>query len=238
VIRYLRGPRATGAEALTPPGAAAVGEEPLAVSTSLHVGTAILEARVLLGPWPTAEVDPAGPGGLLGMPVVVLAAGADPELARAGALRAGGWPTVLILPGDGPRLGIQLLVARSAGVSVALVEAGGGAHLRLARVLAGRPLPALALDRPEEAAAVLDASGVDLDIAIPSVPGGSDLGLSERLSRLRLEDRHHPVAVDPRPAFDELGRPIEDALPIDLSAAAAGVLAGRLAAAGSRWQSG
>jgi hypothetical protein len=42
--------------------------------------------------------------------------------------------------------------------------------------------------------------------------------------------------VDPRPAFDELGLDVHDARLDQLAAAAAGILAGRLAAANARWR--
>jgi hypothetical protein len=47
---------------------------------------------------------------------------------------------------------------------------------------------------------------------------------------------HHLVEVDPRPAYDELGLDLGGAGLGQLAAAAAGVLAGRLAARNERWR--
>ena len=60
--------------------------------------------------------------------------------------------------------------------------------------------------------------------------------LRAAMSPLRLDDLHHLVEVDPRPGSDR-GAQANDPPDLDvLGAAAAGVLAGRLAAGSRRWR--
>jgi hypothetical protein len=95
----------------------------------------------------------------------------------------------------------------------------------------------LPLEHPDEIADLLDASGVDLDVPIPTVPGEAEPRILGGPAG-QLDPRHHPVQVDPRPAFAELGRAVSGATRLELATAAAGVLAGRLASASRRWQEG
>ncbi|MGE5226791.1 MAG: hypothetical protein ACM3OO_07930, partial [Planctomycetaceae bacterium] len=94
-----------------PAGALSPGSDVVLASTRIEVGVEVRDELVLLGRWPPQAPDPAGPRGLALAPVVLLPGDRDTELARAGALRAGGMPTIVILPGDAPALGLQLLVA-------------------------------------------------------------------------------------------------------------------------------
>jgi hypothetical protein len=201
--------------------------------TQVAVGAVKRELTALLGPWPEDDLDP---GGLRGSPVVVLRDATWTELARHGALRAGGQPTVLLLPAEAPRLGIQLLVAYREGVDVVVLEGGNGEAMTLVRILAGRPIPALPLGSLGAVEAMLAGCEVDVDVPIPTLDERPRSDLRARLAPLRLEDVHHLVEVDPRPAFDALGFPIADAPPAAMSAAAAGVLAGRVSVRSRRWR--
>jgi hypothetical protein len=184
---------------------------------------------VELGPLP----DEPDPGGLRATPVVALPAALVP-LARAGALRAGGTPTVFLVPAGAPRLGGQFLVAVAEGVEVIFVEDGGAGALTVARALGGRPVAAASA----AGVAALQGLQVDVQVAIPSEEGDARRALREALAPFELERLHHLVEVDARPAFEEAGTAIGCASPEERAAAAAGVLAGRIAAGNRRWRAG
>jgi hypothetical protein len=74
-----------------------------------------------------------------------------------------------------------------------------------------------------------------VNVAIPGVEARRE-EIRAIVARLELERVHHPVEVDPRPAFDELGLASGDASLDELAAGAAGVLAGRIAGANRRWR--
>lgn len=199
------------------------------------VGPARRPVRVTLGPWSGDDFDP---GGLRGAPVVIVPDPALTELARRGALRAGAQPTVFLLPGDVPRIGIQLLVAYAEGVDVTIVEAGAGPVMSLARVLGGRPIPALPLPDPRAVERLFEGCDVDVDVPVPSLEPPRRGELHAMIDPLVLHETHHLVEVDPRPAFDDLGISIDGAAPAALTAAAAGVLAGRVSIRSRRWRPG
>jgi hypothetical protein len=205
----------------------------LSAHGEVAVGVDRRTLRVPVGTWPDTE-DP-DPGGLHRVPVVVLPAPSYADVARAGALTAGGMPALLLLPADAPELGRQLLVAVREGVDVILLLGGGPAELTLARVLGGRPLPALALDDPLVLDATFAGLEVDVNVAVPSMDGTARGTIRRILTPLGLETVHHLVEVDPRPAYDSGDVPLGTDLNA-LGAAAAGVLAGRLAAGNRRWR--
>src|SRR5215218_9869992 len=180
--------------------------------------------------------DPAGALGLASSPVVVLSDDRWTDLAIAGAVRSGRSPACLRLGADDPRLGIQMLVAVSQGADVVVIETGGGPQLALARALGGRSLAVLPLGRPDDIPCYL--SGCPYDVHVP-LPTGADAlrdGVHAAISTLHLESRHHLVEVDPAPAFAEGGTTFTGA-PLDaIAAAAAGVLAGRLAVGNRHWR--
>jgi hypothetical protein len=251
VIRYPRGTLARAEPAVTvvrtldgetrtiapvPVGALAPGTDVVLATTTIDVGVQVRHEVVLLGPWPREAPDPAGPRGLALTPVVVLPGDRDTELARAGALRAGGVPTILILPGDAPSLGLQLLVAVHEGVDVVLVEGGGVPVALTARLLGGRPLAVPPLDDPEALSSFLAGCDVDVHVAVPSLDPPARGEVRDLLAPLALLERHQILEVDPIPAFAQLGAPAEHATLGQLAAGAAGVLAGRLAAANRRWR--
>ncbi|HET9417628.1 MAG TPA: hypothetical protein VFP30_08840, partial [Candidatus Limnocylindria bacterium] len=132
-------------------------------------------------------------------------------------------------------LGETLL--RAAGVAEVMVLTTAiewsGEAMVVARALEGRPLPVVPLDDVEAGRAMLRNCWVDLDVAVPSVDGALRARLREGAERLGLFSDHHVVEVDPRPALR--GHTAEPS-PTELSAAATGVLAGRLAARNRSWR--
>jgi hypothetical protein len=196
----------------------------------VRVGIERRTVRLDLGRLPS----PPRTGGLRGLPVLVVP-GDSIEVARAGALRAGAMPTVFLVDGDAPRLGGQFLTADAEGVEVVLVADGGEAALTTARALGATAILAAPEGDPASIDRTLSGLGVDVQVAIPALE-------DDRRARMRgtvtaaLEAGHHPVEVDPRPAFAHLGVPMEPASPEDVAAAAGGVLAGRVAVARRRWR--
>jgi hypothetical protein len=193
----------------------------------VEVGVETLAFDVEIGRWPDPD-----PGALHRMPVVLMGTDEWLEVARAGALRAGGQPPVLILPADGPKLGGQLLVAVEEGVEVVFLTGADGTSANLVRALRGRPIPALPLPDLEGCRSLLAGCRVDLDVPVPSLDGEARERLREAMAPLALENAHHVVEVDPRPGLDGL----ETWGVATAVAAAAGVLAGRLATANRRWR--
>ena len=199
-------------------------------------------AEVVVGIDPrTIEVDlgplarEPDPGGLWSAPVVT-ASPAAATIVRAGALRAGRSPAVLVLPADGPYLAGQLLVAVAEGSEILMVENGDVTALTAARALGGHPIPSLPLDDPEALAALLSGLTVDVTLALPDGREDQRRQVRDVLAPHDPATFHHLVDVDPRPAFDELGWDPAGASLSDLAAAAAGVLAGRIAHGNRRWR--
>jgi hypothetical protein len=115
-----------------------------------------------------------------------------------------------------------------------VVEGGAGPHLSAARLLGGRPLAAI--PGPDDVAGYLIGCRYDVHVPIPGVDEPLRARVGGAFRPLELERLHHLVEVDPGPAFEEAGFTVEDA-PLDaLTAAAAGVLAGRLAVGNRRWR--
>lgn len=176
------------------------------------------------------------PGGLRACPVVTVAADLS-IVVRAGAMRAGKSPTVIVLPPEGPSLGGQLLTAVAEGAELVLVEDGGAGMLELARLLGGRPLPVLPLDDPEAIGDLLRTLTVDVNFALPAATETERATAHAIVAPYEPERVHHLVDVDPRPAFEEMGWDHARASIGERAAAAAGVLAGRLVASNRRWRS-
>jgi Protein of unknown function (DUF3866) len=152
---------------------------------------------------------------------------------------------------DGPG---NLGTATTWGVSAL----GSGHALMAAATLGGRPIPALRVsfaDRRERHRGVshhsltilADVCKVDVNVPVPVLEDGTERAdVWDALRARKLEDVHHLVEVDGRPAVDELhdrgidvrtmGRGIDDDPAFFLAAGAAGVLAGRMAAEGRRWR--
>ncbi len=134
--------------------------------------------------------------------------------------------------------------------------AGGHAMMAVA-TLGGRPIPALRVsfaDGRERHRGVshhsltilADVCRVDVNVPVPALEDDAQREAVWAALRGRgLEEIHHLVEVDGRPALEELrargipvrtmGRGIEDDPAFFLAAGAAGVLAGRLSAENRRW---
>ena len=224
------------AEVPLPLGDVSVNDVVLLADTRVDVDIRHIEMTMALGVWPVDADDPAGPLGLAATPVIVVPDARWIDLATAGAVRAGRAAVCRRLPGDGPALGLQMLIAVTEGADVVLVEGGGGAHLRLARALGGRPLPALPLSDPVAVSMMLRGCDLDVEVPVPTLEEPQRGGLRLLLRSLALERAHHVVEVDPAPAFAEAGLPMHQAPLEALAAGAAGVLAGRLAAGNRRWR--
>jgi hypothetical protein len=136
---------------------------------------------------------------------------------------------------------------------------GSGNTLNAAHTLGGKPIPALRIsfaDRRERhqglshhsVTILRDVCKVDVNVPVPSlVDPKQRVAVWDALRAAKLEETHHLVEVDGRPALDELndrgvevrsmGRRMEEDPAFWLAAGAAGVLAGRLAASNQRWRS-
>jgi hypothetical protein len=209
----------------------------LEAHATIEVGVEDHDVRIDLGSWPGDATAPAGPLGLASTPVIVLPGTKWTDLATAGALRSGDCPACLRLPADAPRLGLQMLVAVTEGADVLLVEAGSGSALRIARALGGRPLAVLPLETPDGIGSYLEGCELDVHVPVPSVDDPMRERLLALIQPLHLETLHHLVEADPYPAFAEAGLDPTQASLDELAAAAAGVLAGRLAVGNRRWRS-
>jgi len=73
-------------------------------------------------------------------------------------------------------------------------------------------------------------------VAIPRLAGTERAALRAAVAALDLDAAYHMVEVDPRPGFDRDVQTNGGADLDVLGAAAAGVLAGRLAAGSRRWR--
>jgi hypothetical protein len=179
------------------------------------------------------------------LPVITVV---DPSLAaatRAGARRAGAGALVLEIH-DGSTEALEAARASGAEVVLAIVELPAVLDLlnRVGR-LGGLGLPVLGvaehggaprLERSSEILLTRDELA-QVNVAVPVVDA-ADLRkiLWDDLRTARIEDRHHLVEVDGRPAIEELGSEPTSPAWGALAAGAAGVLAGRMAAANRRWQ--
>lgn len=203
-------------------------EDGLVAASRVRVGMGEVELRVPLGPW--AGPDPP-PDGLAGRPVVAVAEGRAAELAAAGARRSGRREADVL-----PVAGHRGALLRSTAEVLVLPELSG-ALLAAIRALGGRPLPAIPFDDAGAVERLFRECPVDVDGVVPAIEPARTRAREVALG-LGLDAMHHLVEVDPRPAYAELGRPIDDASLAELAAAATGVLAGRVAAGNRRWRGG
>jgi hypothetical protein len=184
--------------------------------------------RVPLGTWPDGE-PPAG--GLREAPVVVLPDHDRLAVVRLAVSRAGGVEPSLVAPDGG-----ALLRSAQQGAEVMIVTSGNGRTMNAIRALGGRPLPALPWPSRAAIAERFEGCLVDVDVAVPQLAGTERAILRAAVAALHLDALHHVVEVDPRPGSDRVAQ-TSDAPDLDvLGAAAAGVLAGRLAAGSRRWR--
>jgi hypothetical protein len=202
------------------------------VTADVAVGVETRTVSVPLGPY-RGDVDPAG---LRNTPVVVLTSEALEPTVRAGVARAGSATVLLVRVGAGDRLGAGLLgAAESAEVLTLVTSVDAAAEaLVVVRALRGRPLPVVPFDDRAAAGRMLEGCWVDLDVAIPSIDGSR----REEARRVGMDagifSAHHVVEVDPRAGLDE--RDPDAPTLHELAAAAAGVLAGRIASGNRRWR--
>lgn len=201
----------------------------LVVRSMVRSGLGQLELQVILGPWEGPDPDTRG---LWQRPVAVVRGRAQVALAVAGIRRSGRLQPRVVPAG--PRLGVELLHDDAAA---SVVDGLDPVTLETIRCLGGRPLPALPLGSAGDVGAMLQACRIDLDVTIPSHEDRARVAARDVALALGLEERHHLVEVDPRPAFAELGRRGENASLDETIAAAVGVLAGRLASGNRRWRS-
>jgi hypothetical protein len=198
--------------------------------TEVVVGIEAREVRVPLGR-SAREVDP---GGLRNTPVVVLTAEALAPLVTTGSIRAGGADVGAVDIGSGPMGAGALHAARTSEVLLIVVRPEAACDaLVTARALDGRPLPVVPFGDPAAAHRMLEGCWVDLDVAIPSVEAERD-GLRTIAENLGLFTSHHVVEVDPRAGLE--GRDPAGSTLDELTAAATGVLAGRIASGNRRWR--
>ena len=184
--------------------------------------------RVPLGPWPGGE-PPAG--GLWETPVVVLPDHDRLAVVRLAVTRAGGVEPSLVPPDGG-----ALLRTAQQGAEVMIVSSGSGRTMNAIRALGGRPIPALPWSSPVAIVELFEGCLVDVDVAVPRLAWTERAALRAAVAALHLDSVHHVVEVDPRPVFDRDAQ-TKDGPDLDvLGAAAAGVLAGRLAAGSRRWR--
>ncbi len=188
----------------------------------------------------------AGRATLRDLPVALVPLAADAGAVLAGARRAGAHPTpvVLIDPGEDDvaravrEEDAEFVVVRCGDIdasietALALTEAGG------------RVVAALGL-RGSEDAPGLDVATIalltddrlrDLNVPVPALEGAPRSALWNSLRTVRVEERHHLVEVDGRPAFDWPGGAGVVPTPSVLAVGAVGVLVGRMAAANRRWR--
>ena len=157
----------------------------------------------------------------------------------------------VIVVADGPgNLGTETTWGVSALAS--------GHALMAASTLHGRPIPALRVSFADERerhqgvshhslTILADVCKVDVDVPVPALADEAQRStVWDALRSRRLEETHHLVEVDGKPALDELrargldvrtmGRGIDDDPAFFLAAGAAGVLAARMASENRRWQ--
>jgi hypothetical protein len=132
-----------------------------------------------------------------------------------------------------------------------------GHALMAAATLNGRPIPALRVSFADERGRhrgvshhsltiLADVCKVDVNVPVPLLDEEQRTAVWDALRSRQLEEIHHLVEVDGRPAVQELqardidvetmGRGIEDDPAFFLAAGAAGVLGGRMAGENRRWR--
>jgi hypothetical protein len=234
-------PDEVSVEILDRPAAADAGTTVIAVERTITSGVVGRRYRVLVGSTtgPAGVPSPVPRGGLRNVPVVlpVLGTDAGSDVVSAGARRAGRGARIQVMAAHEPGLAAALLRAVSDGAEVIVVTGGDRRTLELARILDGRPVPIAPLPDREAIGALLGRCRVEVEVPVPVLEGRERERTWQLLRSVGVDGTHHLVEVDPRPAFDELGLDPRTASLVERSAAAAGVLAGRLAAANRRWRS-
>src|SRR3954453_23777696 len=223
---------AISARLFAPSGRAGRGDAVGAPPPPTTIGVAAHARTAFLGPWPADGPEPSGPLGLAATPVVLLPEASVAPIARAGIERAGRGASVASFDGPTEALGLELLSATSSGTEVVIVDRAVARHVDPVRIPGGRAVVALPGPGPNEAKAWLAEADLDAELPIPTV----DNAAWAAIAALGLEATHQLRHRDPAPAFDEAGMRIAGAIPTALTAGAAGVLAGRIAARNRRWR--
>ena len=183
--------------------------------------------RVPLGTWP--DEDPPA-GGLQEAPFVVLPDQDRLAVVRLAVTRAGGEPSLVARDGGAVLRGAQR------GAEVMIVTSGSGRTMNAIRALGGRPLPALPWSSRAAITELFEGCLVDVDVAVPQLAETDRAAMRATITALHLDALHHVVEVDRYPGSDRDAQ-TSDGPDLDLlGAAAAGVLAGRLAAGNRRWR--
>ncbi len=218
------------ARTFAPPGGLAPGDDVIAASATIAVGIVDRDEIALLGPWPSDGGDPAGPLGLASTPVILLPDPSTIDVALAGVTRAGRGPAVAQLEATTHGLGLALLAAGGAGAEVVVLTEADGSHVDLVRIVGGRAVVALMTSDTQAIAAWFRGTELGADIPLPI----TEADASAEIASFGLEAIHQLIQVDPMPALDEA---TVTAPTFGVStAAAAGVLAGRIAAGNRRWR--
>jgi hypothetical protein len=212
------------------PGNLARDDDVIAASATIAVGVADRDEIALLGPWPSDRGAPAGPLGLASTPVILLPDPSTIDVALAGIARAGRRPAVSRIEATTPGLGLALFAAVGAGTEVVVLTEAAGSHIDLARILGGRAIVALPGSDAQAIAAWLRGAELGADIPLPT----TDAAASAEIASFGLESMHQLIQVDPTPALNEAD--VRAPTFAVSTAAAAGVLAGRIAAGNRRWR--
>jgi hypothetical protein len=220
------------ARAYAPPSVLAQGDDVVAASAPVAVGVTHDEHIAFLGPWPSDRPDPGGPLGLASTPVILLPDRSTVDVALAGVDRAGRSPAVARLEGPTLDLGLAVLRAAASGAEVVALVDAEGRHIDLVRILGGRAVVALPASDPAGARAWLGDAELGADIPVPI----TDERVSAEIAALGLETTHQLVQVDPTPALDAVGTRVDDSSLRIVTAAASGLLAGRIAMGNRRWR--
>jgi hypothetical protein len=150
---------------------------------------------------------------------------------RLAVTRAGGVEPSLVA-----RDGGAVLRAAQHGAEIMIVTSGSGRTMNAVRALGGRPLPALPWSSRAAVTELFEGCLVDVDVAVPQLAETDRAAMRATIAALHLDALHHVVEVDPYPGSHRDAQ-TSDGPDLDLlGAAAAGVLAGRLAAGSRRWR--
>ncbi len=191
-------------------------------------------------------VSPVPAGRFRHVPVVALADPRFEAIVRSGAERAGGGASVAVaetIEQLAPIGRADVIVASGTWIDPleTLVEAErmGGLGIPALSIGVATPISGLPEIDDPTLALLADDRLAGLNVPVPSIDDDRlRARIWDQLRSSRIEERHHLVEVDGRPALGPtVGAGTDDPGRWGaLAAGAAGVLAGRLAASNRRWQ--